>query len=36
VAHELEADAAIATEVATIEPTAADVVAAIVAPGQTA
>ncbi len=35
VAHELEADAAIATEVATIEPTAADVVAVIVDPGQT-
>ncbi|MDF5822811.1 ATP-dependent endonuclease [Pseudomonas aeruginosa] len=36
VAHELEADAAIATEVATIEPTTADVVAIIVDPGQTA
>lgn len=36
VAHELEADAAITTEVATIEPTAADVVAIIVDPGQTA
>lgn len=36
VAHELEADAAIATEVATIEPTTADVVAIIVDPGPTA
>ena len=35
VAHELEADAAIATEVATIEPIAAGVVAAIAGPEQT-
>lgn len=36
VAHELEADAAIATEVATIEPTAAGVVAVIAGEGQAA
>lgn len=35
VAHEIEADAAIATEVATIEPTAAGVVAVIADAGQT-
>lgn len=36
VAHELEADAAVATEVATMEPTAAGVVAVIASAGQTA
>lgn len=36
VAHEIEADAAIATEVATIEPTAAGVVTVIADAGQTA
>jgi predicted ATP-dependent endonuclease of OLD family len=36
VAHELEADAAIATEVATIEPTAAGVAAVIAGAGKTA
>ena len=35
VAHEIEADAAIATEVATIEPTAAGVIAVIADAGQT-
>jgi predicted ATP-dependent endonuclease of OLD family len=36
VAHELEADAAVATEVATMEPTAAGLVAVIASAGQTA